>query len=295
MEGVLYINRSKCKAQKSLRRKLLVVWDIENCPVPKGISASSVVKKIRQMFLKTYTEYRFVVACDITKLKELIRVELSDAQVEMLHVESTCKNAADTVLKLQLQNFGCYYSCMGAAALLISSDVNFAPEIADLRNKRKVYVILLHKWRVNAALTQHSDEHHNFDEIVKDLPARSVMQTPPKEQPKRDKFVSLMRSGSEFKDKEKARSQLERIVDSCGGKVSSLETDGAVLAFHDDTAAGRAAVRMHNEYVCGGKIKVKDFSSGTFKVDTSDSESSGEDTMKLIATKSCVKCARVNR
>jgi meiosis arrest female protein 1 len=44
-----------------------VFWDIENCHVPSGVSALSVVQMIRDTFFIGYREAEFVVVCDVTK------------------------------------------------------------------------------------------------------------------------------------------------------------------------------------------------------------------------------------
>lgn len=58
-----------------------IFWDIENCQVPKSKSASALVQKIREMFLKRYREWEFVVVCDVKKEQAQIIQELHDSQV----------------------------------------------------------------------------------------------------------------------------------------------------------------------------------------------------------------------
>lgn len=58
-------------------------WDIENCHVPKGKSASDVVQKIREVFLENYRESEFVVVCDVKKETPQIIQELHDSQVKL--------------------------------------------------------------------------------------------------------------------------------------------------------------------------------------------------------------------
>ena len=58
-----------------------VFWDIENCPVPRGKSASAVVQKIRKEFFTGKREVEFMCVCDISKEKKEIIEELNKAQV----------------------------------------------------------------------------------------------------------------------------------------------------------------------------------------------------------------------
>ena len=58
-----------------------VFWDIENCPVPRGKSASAVVQKIRKEFFSGKREVEFMCVCDISKEKKEVIEELNKAQV----------------------------------------------------------------------------------------------------------------------------------------------------------------------------------------------------------------------
>lgn len=58
-----------------------VFWDIENCPVPRGKSASAVVQKIRKEFFSGKREAEFMCVCDINKEKKEVIEELNKAQV----------------------------------------------------------------------------------------------------------------------------------------------------------------------------------------------------------------------
>ena len=58
-----------------------VFWDIENCPVPRGKSASAVVQKIRKEFFSGKREVEFMCVCDINKEKKEVIEELNKTQV----------------------------------------------------------------------------------------------------------------------------------------------------------------------------------------------------------------------
>lgn len=68
-----------------------VFWDIENCPVPRGKSASAVVQKIRKEFFSGKREVEFMCVCDISKEKKEVIEELNKAQVRLV-ISSTTSN-----------------------------------------------------------------------------------------------------------------------------------------------------------------------------------------------------------
>lgn len=79
------------KGRRKNRRKptktlppLGVFWDIENCHVPKNKSASSLVHRIREIFMVNYREAEFVVVCDVKKENAQIIQDLHDTQVSVL-------------------------------------------------------------------------------------------------------------------------------------------------------------------------------------------------------------------
>jgi len=55
-------------------------------------------------------------------------------QVNLIHVASTCKNAADEKLRQSIRRFAEIYGSP-AAIILISGDVNFAADLCDLRHR----------------------------------------------------------------------------------------------------------------------------------------------------------------
>ena len=60
-----------------------VFWDIENCPVPRGMSALAVVQKIRKKFFTGKREAEFMCVCDVGKMKKEVIEELNKAQVNL--------------------------------------------------------------------------------------------------------------------------------------------------------------------------------------------------------------------
>lgn len=72
-------------------------------------------------------------------------------------------------MRQSLRRFGELHS-PPATVLLISSDINFAADICDLRYRKKIKIILVHNKSVADALILCANEHHIFSDLLKDLP-----------------------------------------------------------------------------------------------------------------------------
>jgi len=60
-------------------------------------------------------------------------------QVNLIHVASTCKNAADEKLRQTIRRFADIHGSP-AAIIIISGDINFAADLNDLRHRYSVSV-----------------------------------------------------------------------------------------------------------------------------------------------------------
>jgi meiosis arrest female protein 1 len=140
--------------------------------VPKGRSAVAVTRVIRDKFFNGYKEAEFMVVCDIQKENKQIIQELNDAQVDLIHVSSTCKNAADEKLKQSIRRFVDIHGS-SATIILISGDINFAADLSDLRYRKKIHIILLHNKNTSDALILCADEHYDFMQLLQSLPSRT--------------------------------------------------------------------------------------------------------------------------
>ncbi|XP_069036793.1 meiosis regulator and mRNA stability factor 1 isoform X3 [Lepisosteus oculatus] len=153
-----------------------VFWDIENCSVPSGRSAMAVVQRIRHRFFQGHREAEFMCVCDISKENKEVIQELNNCQVTVAHINATAKNAADDKLRQSLRRFADTHTAP-ATVVLVSSDVNFASELSDLRHRHGFQVILVHKNQASEALLQHAHRHVAFEEFVSDLPPRMPVKT----------------------------------------------------------------------------------------------------------------------
>ncbi|XP_039668556.1 meiosis regulator and mRNA stability factor 1 isoform X3 [Perca fluviatilis] len=151
-----------------------VFWDIENCSVPSGRSAGAVVQRIRSHFFQGHREAEFICVCDISKESKAVIQELNNCQVTVAHINATAKNAADDKLRQSLRRFAETHTAP-ATVVLVSSDVNFASELSDLRHRHGFQVILVHGSHTSSALLQHAHRHVAFQEITADLPPRMLV------------------------------------------------------------------------------------------------------------------------
>uniref|UniRef100_A0A8C7NMM8 Meiosis regulator and mRNA stability factor 1 n=1 Tax=Oncorhynchus mykiss TaxID=8022 RepID=A0A8C7NMM8_ONCMY len=223
-----------------------VFWDIENCCVPSGRSAAAVVQRLRSHFFQGHREAEFICVCDISKENKAVIQELNNCQVTVAHINATAKNAADDKLRQSLRRFAETHTAP-ATVVLVSSDVNFASELSDLRHRHGFQVILVHKsGQTSDALLQHAHRHVAFEEMVADLPPRQALGF-------NLLYVYNLPPGCDGKS---VGNRLRRLSDNCGGKVLgvSMATGTAVLRFSSQEAAERALKRMENEDVFGRRI-----------------------------------------
>lgn len=94
--------------------------------------------------------------------------------MNLIHVASTYKNACDEKLRQSIRRFADTHGSP-SAIILISGDINFAADLSDLRHRKKIHVILLHKTNCSQALIMCASEHHDFLELVDGLPPRSSL------------------------------------------------------------------------------------------------------------------------
>uniref|UniRef100_A0A8D0DGU5 Meiosis regulator and mRNA stability factor 1 n=1 Tax=Sander lucioperca TaxID=283035 RepID=A0A8D0DGU5_SANLU len=227
-----------------------VFWDIENCSVPSGRSAGAVVQRIRSHFFQGHREAEFICVCDISKESKAVIQELNNCQVTVAHINATAKNAADDKLRQSLRRFAETHTAP-ATVVLVSSDVNFASELSDLRHRHGFQVILVHGSHTSSALLQHAHRHVAFQEITADLPPRMLVK------PSFNLlYVHNLPVNCDKSLRNAVKLRLRRLSDNCGGKVLGMAQGTAVLRFGSTEAAARARKRMENEDVFGHQISL---------------------------------------
>ncbi|XP_070380453.1 meiosis regulator and mRNA stability factor 1 isoform X2 [Dermacentor albipictus] len=226
-----------------------VFWDIENCQVPRGKSATALVGRIRQLFFRGHAEAEFLCVCDIRKeLPEVVQ-ELNLAQVTVVHINAVSKNAADDKLKQCMRRFVDIHGSP-ATLVLISGDVNFSTDLSDFRHRRQIRVVLVHGGSAPEALTACAHESYSFAEVASGVPFRT---------PRREGVhcLELMVTNLPItKSPGKLKSRLKQLSENCGGRVTSISGGTAFLKYPTTNAALRSRVRMDGENVCGNAISV---------------------------------------
>lgn len=93
-------------------------------------------------------------------------------QVTLVHVNAIAKNAADDKLRQSLRRFAHTYPAP-STVVLISGDVNFSPELNDLRHIHNITIILVHNPQASEALKTFAHTLIEYDEFLKDIEAPS--------------------------------------------------------------------------------------------------------------------------
>lgn len=227
-----------------------VFWDIENCQVPRGKSATALANRIRELFFAGHREAEFLCVCDIRKERPEVVQELNLAQVTVVHINATSKNAADDKLKQCMRR---YVDIHGSPAtlLLISGDVNFSTELSDFRHRQKIRVLLLHSFSAPEALLVCAHECYSFAQVASAVPLR----TPTAKGPNRTCKL-VVKDLPTDKEYSLVHNRLRQLSNNCGGRVLSIDGDTAYLRFPNPEAALRASKRMDGEDVFGSLIAV---------------------------------------
>uniref|UniRef100_A0A8C0BRT3 Meiosis regulator and mRNA stability factor 1 n=1 Tax=Buteo japonicus TaxID=224669 RepID=A0A8C0BRT3_9AVES len=250
-----------------------VFWDIENCSVPTGRSAIAVVQRIREKFFKGHREAEFICVCDISKENKEVIQELNNCQVTVAHINATAKNAADDKLRQSLRRFADTHTAP-ATVVLVSTDVNFALELSDLRHRHGFRIILVHKNQASEALLHHAHELICFEEFISDLPPRLPLKMPACH------TLLYVYNLPTNRDSKSVSNRLRRLSDNCGGKVLSISGSSAILRFLNQESAERAWKRMENEDVFGNRIVVSFTPKNKELNETKSSSSVGTEKVK---------------
>lgn len=206
-----------------------VFWDIENCQVLKGRSAVTVTQVIRDKFFNGYREAEFIVVCDVQKESNQIMQELNDAQVNLIHVSGTCKNAADEKLKQSIRRFADIHGSP-AAIILISGDIDFAADLSDLKYRKRIHVILLHNKCTSEALISCANEHYDFMDLMEQLPPRPSLKV-------NEHYDLIVNNLPQDKDSLTVKRKLQKLCDNSGGRVIRILSENAIVRFSSESSA----------------------------------------------------------
>ncbi|XP_076442695.1 meiosis regulator and mRNA stability factor 1-like isoform X2 [Babylonia areolata] len=230
------------------RKAIGLFWDIENCQVPRYVSALSVVQRLRERFFEGLREAEFMCVCDINKESKNIIEELNNGQVNVVHISATAKNAADDKIRQSLRRFADTHP-PETKVVLISGDVNFATDLSDLRHRKHMYVILVHGKQVHEALVSCAHEHYVYDDIMADLPLRVPMKSV-------QNLQLIVRGYPPTIALDLIRKRLTALSNNCGGRVHPVTREEACITFPTQDALHRAKRRLEGEDVYGQRISV---------------------------------------
>jgi hypothetical protein len=147
---------------------LCFFWDVQNCPVPSRGSPYECVNRIRGAVLKgeKTTEISFNAYCDMGKLSQDMRQELSRARVNVRDVPSQ-KPAASDIRLLQDMLLHTMTHRSGII-VLISGDIDFAETVHDLVHTGGYKVILIHNKQARQELCRNASKALRFEDVVGD-------------------------------------------------------------------------------------------------------------------------------
>ncbi|XP_065570689.1 meiosis regulator and mRNA stability factor 1-like isoform X2 [Artemia franciscana] len=224
-----------------------IFWDIENIRIPKGTSTIDTIEAIRKRFCSDgEIELEFQVVCDIRKESPAVVQGLNSLQVTVVHIDAISKNAADDKLRQLIRRFGDVHGDR-AKIIVLTGDVNFSTDLADLKRRKKCQIILLHNRHATRSLLLSASENYLFEEIVQRGVTNVAEKTDIPVRPHEFTMFNLPVGAP----RGRVLSCLSRLGDNTGCRVESLERGKAILKFVDKTSAERARIRMDGAVVCG--------------------------------------------
>lgn len=231
-----------------------VFWDIENCSIPRGANILGLVGQIRSLFNQfNLTEREFVVVCDVYGINHTTINELNDMQVNIIHVCSFSKNACDEKLKQLIYRFVMTYGEM-CTIILLSSDINFAPILSDIKNRLGSSVILFHHRQVSDALLACANYSYDFDYFCSNIQTHSLKK--PFDSDLSNTYLTISNWPRNFTE-ENTRMFLQRLTGNSGGKVVHVNHQNfdATVMFKCKSDAQRCLQRVNNRHINGMILK----------------------------------------
>ena len=150
-----------------------IFWDIENCPVPKKVSTSDFVSKIRGRFCKGGCKQLEFIAIHNGK-NDKLNEELHELGVDVSLSAVGRKNSADEILKDKMSSFVEKHRSRPCSLLLISGDVDFSRDLAKFRFSYQFRTILVHNKQAKQTLTSVVEERIPIENLFKDTVAAKI-------------------------------------------------------------------------------------------------------------------------
>ena len=236
-----------------------VFWDIENCCVPRGKSAVKLVERIRTLpVFEGKSEIEFLVVCDVRRSEpEEVLDELNAAQVNVQHVSNrTRKNSADEKLRQAMRKFvDLHHSNSELSLVLISGDVDFAPDLSDFKRRKGIHTVLIHNFSAKQTLLEVASETFKFEDLTLTVPAKSVKSSPCSE------LLVLNLPACDETTPDDIQKRLIALVRPHSVQVAFSAQDdheslGAVLTFSNSTVASKALKNLHGQLIGGKRMSV---------------------------------------
>ena len=128
-----------------------IFWDIENCPVPKKVSTSEFVSKIRDRFCKGGCKQLEFIAIHNGK-NDKLNQELHELGLDVSLSVVGRKNSADEIIKDKMSRVVEKHRDRPCSLLLISGDVDFSRDLAKFRFSYQFRTILVHNKQAKQTL-----------------------------------------------------------------------------------------------------------------------------------------------
>ena len=155
-----------------------IFWDIENCPVPKKVSTSDFVSKIRGRFCKIGCKQLEFIAIHNGK-NDKLNEELHELGVDVSLSVVGRKNSADEILKDKMSSFVEKHRDRPCSLLLISGDVDFSRDLAKYRFSYQFRTILVHNKQAKETLKSVVEEKIPIENLFTDTEvAKGDKETP---------------------------------------------------------------------------------------------------------------------
>ncbi|XP_048230195.1 uncharacterized protein LOC8283421 isoform X2 [Ricinus communis] len=153
------------KNQSSLGAPGAIFWDMENCPVPRGVLAQDVALHTRKAFGVSPIK-RFTAFGDLNGFSMRTKEELHRSGVELNYVPRGRKDAADKAILSGVYTFA-LDNPPPACIMLISGDADFA-QVLNTVSQRGYYVFLATPAGVNvsSALINASDLVYDWPSVA---------------------------------------------------------------------------------------------------------------------------------
>ena len=162
-------NEKERKTNDEEKLEIAIFWDIENCPVPRGVRTSTFVQRLRQKFCSGHKELEFLAINNGQNRR--LNCELHELNIETSLSVVDKKNSADDILKEKMKNFvEKREGLRPCKLLLISGDVDFSRELTRFRYKYKFETVLLHnkqaKENLKSVVNEAIDLQSMFPELI---------------------------------------------------------------------------------------------------------------------------------